>query len=115
MATRLKSLPPLPDQDASVQRDTMATATYGVLDERNSTGEYRMTLSIAADGSLTQVVAELPQEAMHNKAVLESVKRWTYEPAVKHGQLKDAKIDVMVRYRDGRVSFVPDPVARAEN
>ncbi|NHQ92431.1 energy transducer TonB [Janthinobacterium lividum] len=115
LTTRLKSLPPLPDQHASVRRDTMMTASYGVLDEKNATGEYRLTLSIAADGSLSQVVAELPQEPMLNKAVLDSVKGWTFEPAVKHGQLQDAKIDVMVRYRDGRVSFVPDPAARAEN
>ena len=53
---------------------------------------------------------------MHNKAVLDSVQRWTFQPAVKHGQLQAAKIDVMVRYRDGRVSFVPDPAPRdAEN
>ena len=44
------------------------------------------------------------------------MKRWTYLPAVQHGQLRDAEVVVLVRYRDGRVSFVPGGVAvTAEN
>ena len=58
----------------------------------------------------------MPMEPMLNKVLLDSVKRWTYLPAVQHGQLQDAKAVVLVRYRDGRVSFVPGGVAvTAEN
>jgi hypothetical protein len=49
----------------------------------------------------------MPMEPQLNKVMQDSVKRWTYLPAVKHGQLRDAKTEVLVRYRDGRVSFVP--------
>lgn len=115
LAKRLIALPALPDQNASVQRDTMASVSYGVLDAAQATGENRLTLTIAADGSMTYVVAALPMEPMLNKVVLDSVKRWIFQPAVKHGQLQEAKIDVMVRYRDGRVSFVPAPAADVEN
>ena len=48
---------------------------------------------------------------MLNKVLLDSVKRWSYLPAVQHGQLQDAKVVVLVRYRDGQVSFVPAGVA----
>ncbi|PLY39391.1 hypothetical protein CSZ94_26665 [Janthinobacterium sp. ROICE36] len=113
LAAKLKALPPLPDQPAGVQRETMTTVTYGVLDEKQSSGENRLTLSIAADGSLSYAAAERPMEAMLNKVLLDSVKRWTYLPAVKHGQLQDAKVEVLVRYRDGRVSFVPANAADA--
>ena len=113
LAAKLKALPPLPDQPAGVQRETMTTVTYGVLDEKQSSGENRLTLSIAADGSLSYAAAERPMEAMLNKVLLDSVKRWTYLPAVKHGQLQDAKVVVLVRYRDGRVSFVPVDAADA--
>ncbi|MGK5011123.1 hypothetical protein [Janthinobacterium sp. MDB2-8] len=113
LAAKLKALPPLPDQVGGVQRETMTTVTYGVLDEKQSSGENRLTLSIAADGSLSYAAAERPMEAMLNKVLLDSVKRWTYLPAVKHGQLQDAKVVVLVRYRDGRVSFVPADAADA--
>jgi len=116
LAARLKALPPLRDQVGSVQRETMTTVAYGVLDEKHATGENRLTLTIAADGSLTYAAAELPMEPMLNKVLLDSVKRWTYLPAVQHGQLRDAEVVVLVRYRDGRVSFVPGGVAvTAEN
>lgn len=85
----------------------MTTVDYGVLDKQNATGENRLTLSIAADGTLTHAVAEMPMEPQLNKVMQDSVKRWTYLPAVKHGQLRDAKAEVLVRYRNGRVSFVP--------
>ena len=111
LAEKLKALPPLPDQSAGVQRDTMTPVDYGVLDEKHAAGENRLTLSIAADGSLTQAAADMPMEPMLNKVLLDSVKRWTYLPAVQHGQLQDAKAVVLVRYRDGRVSFVPGGVA----
>ncbi|MGK5047943.1 hypothetical protein ACQ4WP_18900 [Janthinobacterium sp. GB4P2] len=113
LAEKLKALPPLPDQPAGVQRDTMTTVAYGVLDEKHATGENRLTLTIAADGTLSYAAAELPMEPMLNKVLLDSVKRWTYLPAVKHGQLQDAKVVVLVRYRDGRVSFVPADAADA--
>ena len=113
LAARLKALPPLPDQVAGVQRETMATLDYGVLDAKHATGENRLTLSITADGSLTHAAAQLPMEPMLNKVLLDSVKRWTYLPAVKHGQLQDAKVEVLVRYRNGRVSFVPADAAEA--
>ena len=85
----------------------MTTVDYGVLDARHATGENRLILSIAADGSLTHAAADMPMEPMLNKVMLDSVKRWTYLPAVKHGQLQDAKVEVQVRYRNGRVSYVP--------
>lgn len=107
LAARLKALPPLPDQPAGVLRETMTTVDYGVLDKQHATGENRLTLTIAADGTLSYAAAELPMEPMLNKVLLDSVKRWTYLPAVKHGQLQDAKVEVLVRYRNGRVSFVP--------
>ena len=107
LAAKLKALPPLPDQPAGVLRETMTTVDYGVLDGQHATGENRLTLTIAADGTLSSVAAELPMEPMLNKVLLDSVKRWTYLPAVKHGQLQDAKVEVLVRYRNGRVSFVP--------
>ncbi|NVI83588.1 hypothetical protein [Janthinobacterium sp. BJB401] len=116
LAAKLKAMPPLRDQLGGVQRDTMTTVAYGVLDEKHATGENRLTLTIAADGTLTYAAAELPMEPMLNKVLLDSVKRWTYLPAVQHGQLQDAKVVVLVRYRDGRVSFVPGGVAvTAEN
>ncbi|MNL83810.1 hypothetical protein D3C87_2115690 [compost metagenome] len=49
-------------------------------------------------------------EPQLNKVILDSIQRWTYLPAVKHGQLQDAKAEVLVRYRNGRVSFVPAEV-----
>lgn len=107
LAEKLKALPPLPDQPAGVLRETMTTVDYGVLDKQHAVGENRLTLSIAADGSLTYAAAEMPMEPQLNKVMQDSVKRWTYLPAVKHGQLQDAKAEVLVRYRDGRVSFVP--------
>ena len=116
LAAKLKAMPPLRDQVGGVQRETMTTVAYGVLDEKHATGENRLTLTIAADGSLTYAAAELPMEPMLNKVLLDSVKRWTYLPAVQHGQLQEAKVVVLVRYRDGRVSFVPGGVAiTAEN
>ncbi|MGK5030102.1 hypothetical protein [Janthinobacterium sp. MDT1-19] len=116
LAARLKAMPPLRDQVGGVQRETMTTVAYGVLDEKHARGENRLTLTIAADGSLSYAAAELPMEPMLNKVLLDSVKRWTYLPAVQHGQLQDAKVVVLVRYRDGRVSFVPGGVAvTAEN
>ena len=116
LAARLKTLPPLPDQVGGVLRETMTTQTYGVLDAKHATGENRLTLTIAADGTLSYAAAELPMEPMLNKVLLDSVKRWTYLPAVQHGQLQDAKVVVLVRYRDGRVSFEPGGVAvTAEN
>ncbi|WP_338678609.1 hypothetical protein OPV09_14905 [Janthinobacterium sp. TB1-E2] len=116
LAAKLKAMPPLRDQVGGVQRDTMTTVAYGVLDEKHATGENRLTLTIAADGTLTYAAAELPMEPMLNKVLLDSVKRWTYLPAVQHGQLLESKVVVLVRYRDGRVSFVPGGVAvTAEN
>jgi hypothetical protein len=111
LAARLKAMPPLRDQVGGVQRETMTTVEYGVLDEKYATGENRLTLTIAADGTLSYAAAELPMEPMLNKVLLDSVKRWTYLPAVQHGQLRDAKVVVLVRYRNGRVSFVPAGVA----
>ncbi|MGK5055357.1 hypothetical protein ACQ4WY_00295 [Janthinobacterium sp. LB2P49] len=111
LAARLKAMPPLRDQVGGVQRETMTTVAYGVLDEKHATGENRLTLTIAADGTLSYAAAELPMEPMLNKVLLDSVKRWTYLPAVQHGQLRDAKVVVLVRYRNGRVSFVPAGVA----
>jgi hypothetical protein len=111
LAARLKAMPPLRDQVGGVQRETMTTVEYGVLDEKHATGENRLTLTIAADGTLSYAAAELPMEPMLNKVLLDSVKRWTYLPAVQHGQLRDAKVVVLVRYRNGRVSFVPAGVA----
>ncbi|MGK5037796.1 hypothetical protein [Janthinobacterium sp. LB3P118] len=111
LAARLKAMPPLRDQVGGVQRETMTTVEYGVLDEKHATGENRLTLTIAADGTLSYAAAELPMEPMLNKVLLDSVKRWTYLPAVQHGQLRDAKVVVLVRYRNGRVSFVPGGVA----
>ncbi|SDA56326.1 MULTISPECIES: hypothetical protein [unclassified Janthinobacterium] len=111
LAARLKAMPPLRDQVGGVQRETMTTVTYGVLDEQHATGENRLTLTIAADGTLSHAAAESPMEPMLNKVLLDSVKRWTYLPAVQHGQLRDAKVVVLVRYRNGRVSFVPAGVA----
>ena len=110
LAEKLKALPPLPDQPASVLRETMTTVGYGALDEEQATGENRLTLSIAADGTLTYAAAQLPMEPQLNKVILDSIQRWTYLPAVKHGQLQDAKAEVLVRYRNGRVSFVPAEV-----
>lgn len=116
LAVKLKAMPPLRDQVASVQRETMTTVAYGVLDEKHATGENRLTLTITADGTLSYAAAELPMEPMLNKVLLDSVKRWTYLPAVQHGQLLESKVVVLVRYRDGRVSFVPGGVAvTAEN
>ncbi|MDN2696853.1 hypothetical protein O0882_11020 [Janthinobacterium sp. SUN073] len=116
LAQKLQAMPPLRDQVGGVQRETMTTVDYGVLDAKHATGENRLTLTIAADGTLTHAAAELPMEPMLNKVLLDSVKRWTYLPAVQHGQLRDAKVVVLVRYRDGRVSFVPGGVAvTAEN
>ncbi|WP_426070973.1 hypothetical protein [Janthinobacterium sp. DSP2-3-3] len=116
LAARLKAMPPLRDQVGGVQRETMTTVAYGVLDEKHARGENRLTLTIAADGTLSYAAAELPMEPVLNKVLLDSVKRWTYMPAVQHGQLQDAKVVVLVRYRDGRVSFVPGGVAvTAEN
>jgi len=111
LAARLKAMPPLRDQVGGVQRETMTTVEYGVLDEKHATGENRLTLTIAADGTLSYAAAELPMEPMLNKVLLDSVKRWTYLPAVQHGQLREAKVVVLVRYRNGRVSFVPAGVA----
>jgi eukaryotic-like serine/threonine-protein kinase len=111
LAAKLKALPPLRDQVGGVQRETMTTVAYGVLDEKHATGENRLTLTIAADGTLSYAAAELPMEPMLNKVLLDSVKRWTYLPAVQHGQLRDAEVVVLVRYRNGRVSFVPGGVA----
>lgn len=111
LAARLKAMPPLRDQVGGVQRETMTTVDYGVLDEQHATGENRLTLTIAADGTLSYAAAELPMEPQLNKVLLDSVKRWTYLPAVQHGQLRDAKVVVLVRYRNGRVSFVPAGVA----
>ena len=116
LAVKLKAMPPLRDQVASVQRETMTMVAYGVLDQKHATGVNRLTLTIAADGTLSYAAAELPMEPMLNKVVLDSVKRWTYLPAVQHGQLLESKVVVLVRYRDGRVSFVPGGVAvTAEN
>ena len=116
LAVKLKAMPPLRDQVASVQRETMTTVAYGVLDEKHAKGENRLTLTITADGTLSYAAAELPMEAMLNKVLLDSVKRWTYLPAVQHGQLLESEVVVLVRYRDGRVSFVPGGVAvTAEN
>lgn len=111
LAARLKAMPPLRDQVGGVQRETMTTVEYGVLDEQHATGENRLTLTIAADGTLSYAAAELPMEPQLNKVLLDSVKRWTYLPAVQHSQLRDAKVVVLVRYRNGRVSFVPAGVA----
>ena len=113
LAARLKALPPLRDQVAGVQRETMTTVEYGVLDEKHAAGENRLTLTIAADGTLSYAAAELPMEPMLNKVLLDSVKRWTYLPAVQHGQLLDSKVVVLVRYRNGRVSFAPGGVSVA--
>lgn len=116
LAAKLKAMPPLRDQVASVQRETMTKVAYGVLDEKHATGENRLTLTITADGTLSYAATELPMEPMLNKVLLDSVKRWTYLPAVQHGQLLESKVVVLVRYRDGRVSFVPGGVAvTAEN
>ncbi|WP_219118786.1 hypothetical protein [Janthinobacterium sp. UMAB-56] len=111
LAAKLKAMPPLRDQVGGVQRDTMTTVAYGVLDEKHATGENRLTLTIAADGTLSYAAAEKPMEPMLNQVLLDSVQRWTYLPAVQDGQLRDAKVVVLVRYRDGRVSFVPGGVA----
>ena len=116
LAAKLKAMPPLRDQVGGVQRETMTTVAYGVLDAKRAAGENRLTLTITADGTLSHAAAELPMEPMLNKVLLDSVKRWTYLPAVQHGQLQEAKVVVLVRYRDGRVSFVPGGVAiTAEN
>nr|WP_314605950.1 hypothetical protein [uncultured Janthinobacterium sp.] len=116
LAAKLKAMPPLRDQVGGVQRETMTTVAYGVLDEKHETGENRLTLTITADGTLSHAAAELPMEPMLNKVLLDSVKRWTYLPAMQHGQLQEAKVVVLVRYRDGQVSFVPGGVAvTAEN
>ncbi|WP_215409269.1 hypothetical protein [Janthinobacterium sp. JC611] len=111
LAQKLQAMPPLRDQVGGVQREAMTTVDYGVLDAKHATGENRLILSIAADGSLMHAAAELPMEPMLNKVLLDSVKRWTYLPAVQQGQLQDAKVVVLVRYRDGRVSFVPGGIA----
>ena len=113
LAARLKALPPLRDQVAGVQRETMTTVEYGVLDEKHAAGENRLTLTIAADATLSYAAAELPMEPMLNKVLLDSVKRWTYLPAVQHGQLLDSKVVVLVRYHNGRVSFAPGGVSVA--
>lgn len=116
LAARLKAMPPLRDQVGGVQRETMTTVAYGVLDAKRAAGENRLTLTITADGTLSHAAAELPMEPMLNKVLLDSVKRWTYLPAVQHGQLREAQVVVLVRYRDGQVSFVPGGVAvTAEN
>lgn len=69
----------------------MTTVGYGALDEEQATGENRLTLSIAADGTLTYAAAHQAMEPQLNKVILDSIQRWTYLPAVKHGQLQDAK------------------------
>ncbi|MCC7641809.1 MULTISPECIES: hypothetical protein [unclassified Janthinobacterium] len=116
LAKKLAALPAPPDQGASVQRDTMASVAYQVLNAAQASGESRLTLSIAADGSLTAARAEQFMEPMLNKVILDSLKSWTFNPSVKNGQFQDAKVNVLVRYRDGRASFVPaDAPATAEN
>ncbi|MEG2032681.1 MAG: hypothetical protein RR376_18695, partial [Janthinobacterium sp.] len=116
LAKKLAALPAPPDQGASVQRDSMATVAYRVLSEAQANGESRLTLSIAADGSLSAARAEQVMEPMLNKVILDSLKRWTFNPSVKNGQFQDGKVDVLVRYRNGRVSFEPAGVAAtAEN
>ena len=111
LAKKLAALPAPPDQGASVQRNSMATVAYRVLSEAQASGESRLTLSIAADGSLTAARAEQVMEPMLNKVILDSLKRWTFNPSVKNGQFQDGKVDVLVRYRNGRVSFEPAGVA----
>src|SRR5450830_354076 len=74
-------------------------------------GQNRLTVSIDASGALTAVQAEQSMEPFLNQVVLQAVKSWTLQPAVQHGQLKDSKVDILLRYRNGRVSFTLAPPA----
>ncbi|MBB5369860.1 MULTISPECIES: hypothetical protein [unclassified Janthinobacterium] len=109
LAKKLQALPPLPDQPASVVRDSMQTVDYGPPEPAMAEGQNRLTVSIGASGALTAVQAEQVMEPFLNQVVLLAVKSWTLQPAVQHGQLKDSKVDILLRYRNGRVSFVAAP------
>ncbi|WP_156484178.1 hypothetical protein [Janthinobacterium agaricidamnosum] len=43
----------------------------------------------------------------------QSMKTWTFQPAVKLGQLHDAKANLRVHYRNGQVGFTPAEVPAA--
>ncbi|MBB5606554.1 MULTISPECIES: hypothetical protein [unclassified Janthinobacterium] len=111
LSKKLQALPPLPDQAASIVSGSMQTLHYQVADPANAEGSNQLTLSIGANGALTSVQARQALETMLNQVILNGVKTWKLQPAVQHGRLQDSKVDILLRYRNGQISFMAAPSA----
>ena len=108
---RLAALPRLADRPAGVERDTLKSLGYEDDGPLKLAGESNLTISIDASGLPQKIVASKPAHEKLNNAWLEQAKKWRYLPAISKGQLQPSTVEVLVRYRNGKSSFSPAPVA----
>lgn len=108
---RLATLPRLADRPAGIERDTLHPVLYDDEAPLKLAGDSTLTISIDASGLPQKIVASKPAHEKLNNAWLEQAKKWRYLPAISKGQLQASTVEVLVRYRDGKSSFSPAPVA----
>ena len=108
---RLAALPRLADRPAGVERDTLHPVLHDDDGPLKLAGDSTLTISIDASGLPQKIVASKPAHEKLNSAWLEQAKKWRYLPAISKGQLQASEVEVLVRYRDGKSSFSPAPVA----
>ncbi len=110
-ALRLAALPLLAERPASVERDTLQPVVYQDDEALKLAGESTLSITVDAAGLPQKIIASQAAHDKLNQSWLEQAKQWRYLPAISKGRLQASTVDVLVRYRDGKSSFIPVPVA----
>ncbi len=89
-----------PDDDVGIGLDQTVPVTYPtVMQARGiSTGEARVSISVDADGHLTDCLVICYTQEPFAQEVVSAIKRWTFEPARVHGHARIANTSLIFKF-----------------
>lgn len=111
LAQRINAMAPLPAQRAAVALPSLPQLIYAGRDLDGLHGDNTISMAINERGEMTQVASGEPMDPRLNKLLLAHLKKWPFTSAVENGQIRNGNVEVLLRYRDGKMLFsLPAPL-----
>ena len=111
LAGRIAAKPDLPATRAAVALPTLPALVFKPQDMAGLHGDNALSISVSEGGAMTAVVSDQPMDPRINKLLVDHLKKWPYVSAIENGQIRSSSVEVLLRYRDGKMLFsLPPPL-----
>lgn len=115
LAGRIAAKPDLPATRAAVALPSLPALVLTRPGMAELQGENALSISVSEGGAMTAVVSDQPMDPRINKLLIDHLKKWPYVSAIENGQIRSSSVEVLLRYRDGKMVFtLPAPLPEKE-